>query len=128
MIDLLIKTVKIIKDLLEISTETFKTEQVKLRSFSECPECGERINNGYFKIEKLSLKPIIISYETFHNMDIHCIYDKEYGAVDTILGDLLQENENKSSRDQLSYREIEAQIKTYSLEELFNFVNEKIQQ
>lgn len=124
--ELLIKTVKIIKDLLESSNDVLKTEQVKLRSFSECPECGERINNGYFRIEKHSLKPIIISYETFHNMDTHCIYDKEYGAIDKILGELLQENENKSSRDQLSYKEIQAQIKTYSLEELFNFINEKI--
>ena len=124
--ELLIKTVKIIKDLLESSNDVLKTEQVKLRSFSECPECGERINNGYFRIEKHSLKPIIISYETFHNMDTHCIYDKEYGAIDKILGELLQENENKSSRYQLSYKEIQAQIKTYSLEELFNFINEKI--
>ncbi len=124
--ELLIETVKIIKELLESSNDILKIEQVKLRSFSECPECGERINNGYFKIEKHSLKPIIISYETFHNMDTHCIYDKEYGAIDKILGELLQENENKSSRDQLSYKEIQAQIKTYSLEELFNFINEKI--
>ena len=124
--ELLIETVKIIKDLLEISNDILKIEHVNVRSFSECPECDERINNGYFKIEKHSFQPIIISYETFHNMDIHCIYDKEYGATDNILGELLQENELKNHRDQLSYNEIQAQIKTYSLEELFNLINEII--
>jgi len=124
--DLLIETVKIIKDLLEISNDALKIEQTKLRSFSECPECGERINNGYFKIAKHSLQPIIISYETFHNMDTHCIYDKEYGATDKILGELLQENKRKNPRDQLSYMEVQAQIKTYSLEELFNLINKII--
>ena len=124
--ELLIETVKIIKDLLEISNNILKIEHVNVRSFSECPECGERINNGYFKIEKRSFQPIIISYEMFHNMDTHCIYDKEYGATDKILGELLQKNELKNDRDQLSYKEIQAQIKTYSLEELFNLINEII--
>ena len=124
--ELLIETVKIIKDLLEICNNILKIEHVNVRSFSECPECGERINNGYFKIEKHSFQPIIISYEMFHNMDTHCIYDKEYGATDKILGELLQENELKNHRDQLSYKEIQAQIKTYSLEELFNLINEII--
>jgi len=128
MIDLLIETVKVIKDLIEISNDVLKIEHVKLRSFSECPECGERINNGYFKIEKHSFQPIIISYETFHNMDIHCIYDKEYGATDKILGELLQENELKNPRDRLSYNEIQTQIKAYSLEELFNLIKEMIQE
>lgn len=124
--ELLIETVEIVKDLLEISNDFLKIDHVKVRSFSECPECGEIINNGYIKIEKHSFQPIIISYETFHNMDIHCIYDKEYGATDNILGELLQENELKNHRDQLSYNEIQAQIKTYSLEELFNLINEII--
>ena len=123
MFELLIKTVKIIKDILKIGTDILKIEQVKVRSFSECPECGERTNNGYFKIITQSLQQIVISYEMFHNMDVHGIYDKEYGATDKILNDLLQENEKKKSHDQLSYMEIQAQIKTYSLEEIFNLLN-----
>ena len=124
MSELLIKTVKIIKDILRTSTDVFKLEQVKVRSFSECPECGDRINNGYFKIEKHSFQPIIISYETFHNMEEHYIYDREHGATDKILGVLLLENERKKPRDQLSYMEIEDQIKKFSLEELSNLLNE----
>ena len=47
-------------------------------------------------------------------------------ATDKILGELLQENELKKPRDQLSYNEIQAQIKTYSLEEIFNLIKKMI--
>lgn len=116
--DLLLEIVDIIKCLLEGLKEEVQIEHTKVRSFSECPECGEKINDGYFKLTKNSTKSVILRYDTFHDMDIHLTYNQEYGATDKDINKLLQENGKKNPRDQLSIDEIEAQISKYSIEKL----------
>jgi len=118
MSELLIEIVNDINALLEHLQDEVKIEHKKVRSFSECPECGERINNGYFKLIKNATKSVFLSYDIYHNMSTHIIYDKEYGATDKDVNELLKENSKKSPRDQLSIDEIESQISKYSLEKL----------
>ncbi len=111
-------------------------DHVKLRSRFSCPECGEDINNGYFKILKLLLstsvpneiieikQKIVMSYEVHHNVEKHRIYDKYNCATNENFGELEHQNNRKNPRDQLNQQELEKQIKKYTLEELDKIINE----
>ena len=124
MSELLLEIADKIKPLLEVSREGISLEQVKLRSFTECSECGEQVNDGYFILSKSPNEHIVMSYKTFHDIDIHLTYEKDHGAKSAVLNDLERENEKKEPRDQLSLAELQAQIKKYSLEELHKKVLE----
>jgi hypothetical protein len=105
-------------------------DHVKLRSATPCSICGTSVNNGYFKILLISLansspkelidnqKKVIMSYEVFHNMEKHKIYEKINGATNESFGELYHENSQKNPRDQLSEQELHEQIKRFALEEL----------
>ena len=124
MSDVILNLVEKIKYLLKNEKRDVNITQVKVRSFSECPECGEKINNGYFKITKPPEQTVILTHDSFHDMDVHLVYTKDHGATDKVLGELLQENEGKNPRDQLNFKEIQAQIKEYSLDELNEIIDE----
>ena len=111
-----------IKVLLENQPEKTEIEEVKVRSFSTCPECDASYNNGYFKVK--TNQQVVIKYETFHNMEAHLIYDTEHGATDKAVDELEKENNTKDPRDQLSNTAIQAQIKKYSLEDLTEIIRE----
>jgi len=111
-------------------------DHVKLSSRFSCPECGEDINNGYFKILKLLLsnsvpneiieikQRIFMSYEVHHNMEKYRIYDKYICATNENFGELEHQNNRKNPRDQLNQQELEKQINKYTLEELDGILNE----
>lgn len=124
--DLLLDVVNNIKSLLEHSKEEVRVEEVKVRSFTECPECGENINNGYFKLTINSTKPIFLSYINFHDMNIHLVYNEEYGATDSNVNELLRENSKRNPRDQLSINEIESKVSKYSLSKLDQIIKKMI--
>lgn len=118
MSEILIEIVNDINALLEHLKEEVQIEHLKVRSFTECPECGEKINNGFFKLTKNAIEPVFLSYATFHDMSTHLVYDEEYGATNKDVNELLQENSRKNPRDQLSLDEIEPQIIKYSIQKL----------
>lgn len=105
-------------------------DHVKLRSATPCHLCGTSINNGYFKILLISLansgpeeliedkEKVVMSYEVFHNMEEHKIYEKINGATNESFGELYNENSQKNPRDQLSEQELHEKIIKYSLKEL----------
>ena len=111
-----------IKKILEEKTDGVDVTEKKARSFSECRECSERVNNGSFQ---LMLHPggsdeatIIMTYATLHAMAAHGSYPSGREATDANLGELIAENEKKSPGLQLSRSELDSSIKRYSLEEL----------
>ena len=59
-----------------------------------------------------------MSYEVFHKMEEHKIYEMNNCATNESFGELYHENSQKNPRDQLSEQELQNQIKKYSLEEL----------
>ena len=100
---------------------------VQVKSRHPCDDCGVFINNGYFKIliSSLSesnsikiLKQAVISYDAFHQMKVHGNFDETSSAVNADISDLMQENDKKNPRDQVSQRELAKTIRPYSLAEL----------
>ena len=111
-------------------------DHIKLNCSMECPECGESINKGYFKIKRIVLSSnipptiterepkIFLSYEVLHNMEIHGIYDNHNCATNENFRELVNESLQKNPRDQVNQQELESQVKKYSIEELKNTLND----
>ena len=63
-------------------------------------------------------KQIVFSYDSFHQMKAHDIFDKKSSAVNADISELMQENTSKNPRDQVNQQELAKSIQPYTLDEL----------
>ncbi len=100
---------------------------VRVKSRHTCDNCDEYINNGFFKILVSSLselnaieisKQAIISYDDFHQMKVHGTFNETSSAMNADISELMQENDKKNPRDQMSQMELAKTIQPYTLANL----------
>ena len=106
-------------------------EHNKVESFTECPKCGKRINNGFFMLTKhptwnSSKQSLLFHYLTFHYLEDHEIYPKFIPVQNISYSEILKENDNLNSRDKIQMPKIRDKEKIISLEDLFIKLNEMI--
>ena len=106
-------------------------EHNKVENFTECPKCGERINDGFFIITKhptwnSSKQSLIFHYLTFHCLEDHEIYPEFIPVQNIRYSEILKENDNLNPRDRIQMPKIQAKEKVFTLEELFMKLNEMI--
>jgi hypothetical protein len=106
-------------------------EHNKVRSFTECPKCGERINNGFFMVTKhptwnSSKQSLMFHYLTFHYLENHEIYPEFLPVQNIRYSEIIKENNNSNPRDQIQMPKIQAKEEESTLEELFMKFNEMI--
>ena len=78
-----------INDISLLKKHLIELEHTKVRSFTECPKCGERINNGFFTITKhptwnSAKQSLKFYYLTLHYLEDHEIYP-EFKHVQLII-------------------------------------------
>lgn len=106
-------------------------EHNKVESFTECPKCGERINNGFFILTKhptwnSSKHSLLFHYLTFHYLEDHEIYPEFIPVQNISYSEIFKENDNVNSRDKFQMPKIRDKEKIISLEDLFIKLNEMI--
>ena len=106
-------------------------EHNKVESFTECPKCGERINNGFFMLTKhptwnSSKQSLLFHYLTFHYLEDHEIYPEFIPVQNISYSEIFKENDNVNSRDKFQMPKIRDKEKIISLEDLFIKLNEMI--
>ncbi|MBY9019164.1 MAG: hypothetical protein KGD66_10075 [Candidatus Lokiarchaeota archaeon] len=111
------------KDLIEIEHE-------KVRSFTECPEFGERINNGFFMVTKhptwnSSKQSLLFHYLTFHYLEDHEIYPEFIPVQNICYSGISKKNDDLNPRDKIRMPKIQAKEKI-TLDDLFMKLNEMI--
>jgi len=79
-------------------------EHNKVRSFTECPKCGERINNGFFMVTKhptwnSSKQSLLFHYLTFHYLEDHEIYPEFIPVQNISYSEIQKENDNLNLRE-----------------------------
>ena len=106
-------------------------EHKKVRSFTECPKCGEKINNGFFMVTKhptwnSSKQSLMFHYLTFHYLENHEIYPEFLPVQNIRYSEIIKENDNLNPRDQIHMPKIRTKEEVFTLEELFMKFNEMI--
>ena len=105
-------------------------EHEKVRSFTECPKCGERINNGSFMVTKhptwnSSKQSLLFHYLTFHYLEDHEIYPEFIPVQNICYSEISKENDNLNPRNNIRMPEIQTKEKI-TLDDLFMKLNEMI--
>jgi len=117
-----------INDLSILRKHLIEIEHNKVRSFTECPKCGEKINNGFFMVTKhptwdSSKQSLVFHYLTFHYLENHEIYPEFIPVQEVNYSEIQSENEKLDPRDKIKLPDIRSKEKIYNLEELFMKVN-----
>ncbi len=106
-------------------------EHHKVNSFTECPKCGERINEGFFMITKhptwnSSKQSLLFHYLTFHYLEDHEIYPEFIPVQKISYSEATKEDQKMNPRDRIHILEIQGKEKVSTLEALFMKLNEMI--
>lgn len=120
-----------INDISLLRKHLIEIEHNKVRSLTECPKCGEKINNGFFMITKHPTwnsvkKSLLFHYLTFHYLEIHEIYPEFIPVQEIFYSDTSKEVEERTLNEKIKSPEVQNKKKVFTLEELLMKLNEMI--